>query len=241
MREMDSPPVARRSFLSRLGVGLTAVGASLGTAATAAAPETALAQAPAAGGRWQPGRHAQDDWLDQLPGQHRFVFDTTSPDGFGGALLYANNFFLANQSGYGLGNADLAVVIVVRHNSTQFAYNDAMWAKYGAVLGKLSNLTDPQTKQAPTVNIYNSPAVAGLPSLGTTLDSLIKKGVHLAVCQMATRRFAGAIAQGTGGTADSIYNELVANLTGNSHMVPAGIVAINRAQERGYSFANVGV
>jgi intracellular sulfur oxidation DsrE/DsrF family protein len=177
-----------------------------------------------------------------MPGQHRFVFDTTSPDGFGGALLYANNFFLANQSGYGLGNADLAVVIVVRHNSTQFAYNDAIWAKYGTVLGQLSNVTDPQTKQAPKINIYNaSAAVAGLPSLGTTLDSLIKKGVHLAVCQMATRRFAGAIAQGTGGTADGVYNELVANLTGNSHMVPAGIVAINRAQERGYSFANVGV
>jgi intracellular sulfur oxidation DsrE/DsrF family protein len=242
MREMDSAPVARRSFLSRLGVGLTAVGATLGTGATAAGAATALAQAPAAGGRWQPGRHTQDDWLDQVPGQHRFVFDTTSPDGFGGALLYANNFFLANQSGYGLGNADLAVVIVVRHNSTQFAYNDAIWAKYGTVLGQLSNVTDPQTKQAPKINIYNaSAAVAGLPSLGTTLDSLIKKGVHLAVCQMATRRFAGAIAQGTGGTADGVYNELVANLTGNSHMVPAGIVAINRAQERGYSFANVGV
>ncbi len=235
MREKDSKPLARRSFLSRLGVGLTAFGATLGAGVV-------TAQAPASGGRWQPGRHAQDDWLDQVPGQHRFVFDTTNPDGFGGALLYASNFFLANQSGYGLGNADLAVVIVVRHNSTEFAYNDAIWAKYGAVLGQRANLTDPQTKQAPKVNIYNSSAlVAGLPSLGTTLDSLLKKGVHLAVCQMATRRFAGGIAQATGGTADGVYNELVANLVGNSHMVPAGIVAINRAQERGYSFANVGV
>jgi intracellular sulfur oxidation DsrE/DsrF family protein len=240
MRENDSVPVARRSFLTRLGIGLTAVGAG---AMTAGAPTAqAQAQAPASGGRWQAGRHPQDDWLDQLAGQHRFVFDTTSPDGFGGALLYTNNFFLANQTGYGLKDSDLAVVIVVRHNSTQFAYNDAMWAKYGTVLGQRANVTDPQTKQAPKINIYNSSAaVAGLPSGGTTLDSLLKKGVHLAVCQMATRRFAGGIAQTTGGTADGVYNELVANLVGNSHMVPAGIVAINRAQERGYSFANVGV
>jgi len=28
----------------------------------------------------------------------------------------------------------------------------------------------------------------------------------------------------------------VANLVGNAHMVPAGIIAVNRAQERGYSF-----
>ena len=39
----------------------------------------------------------------------------------------------------------------------------------------------------------------------------------------------------TGGDADTIYNELAANLIPNSHLVPAGIVAVNRAQERGYS------
>lgn len=237
MLKKDSSPVARRSFLSRLGLGMTAAGATLGSGLLAA-------QTPASpsGGRWQSARHAQDDWLDQVPGQHRFVFDTTSPDGFGGALLYANNFFLANQTGYGLGNTDLAVVIVARHNSTQFAYNDAMWAKYGAVLGQRAGVTDPQTKQAPKVNIYNQSALAaGSPSLGITLDSLLKKGVHLAVCQMATRRFAGGIAQATGGTADGVYNELVANLVANAHVVPAGIVAVSRAQERGYSFASVGV
>jgi hypothetical protein len=57
------------------------------------------------------------------------------------------------------------------------------------------------------------------------------------VCQMATRFFAGPLAQGTGGNADAVYNELVANLVGNSHMAAAGIVAVNRAQERGYTLS----
>jgi intracellular sulfur oxidation DsrE/DsrF family protein len=234
-----SSPVARRSFLSRFCVGIAAFGsaAGWGVAAASQSPE------PVSAAPWKPGRHPQDDWLDRVPGQHRLVFDTTMPEGFGGALLYANNFYLANQNGYSLGNGDLAVVIVVRHNSTPFAYNEAMWAKYGAVLAQRSSVVDPQTNQAPTVNIYNStsPAAATLRSGGVTLDSLIKRGLHVAVCQMATRRISGAIAQANGGAADAIYTELAGNLVGNAHMVAAGILAVNRAQERGYSFANVGV
>jgi intracellular sulfur oxidation DsrE/DsrF family protein len=42
-----------------------------------------------------------------------------------------------------------------------------------------------------------------------------------------------------GATADTIYNEMVANLVPNARIVPAGIVAVNRAQERGYSLASV--
>ena len=51
--------------------------------------------------------------------------------------------------------------------------------------------------------------------------------------------FAGALADSTKGNADAVYRELVANLIPNSHMVPAGIVAVNRAQERGYTFSYV--
>jgi hypothetical protein len=140
--------LARRAFFSKLSVGLAAGGA-VGAAGVSA-------QAPSGdGSRWQAARHAQDDWLDQIPGAHRFIFDTTSPQGAGSALLFANNFFLANQAGYGLGNADAAVVIVVRHNSTPFAYSDAMWAKYGGPIGDAAGgFDDPKTKARPAINVY---------------------------------------------------------------------------------------
>ena len=48
------------------------------------------------------------------------------------------------------------------------------------------------------------------------------------------------IAKGGRASTDDIYKELAANLLANSHLVPAGIVAVNRAQERGYTFAYVG-
>lgn len=228
--------VARRSFLGRLGAGLSLLGASLASGESASA-----AQATSGGAGFEPGRHALDDWMDQVPGKHRLVFDTTSPPGLGNALLYANNFFVGNQNGYGLGNDDIAVVLVLRHGSTAFGYSDSMWAKYGTTLGQRTNFDDPKTKQRPVINLYNSPAHGSLlPNGGTTLDALARRGAHFAVCQMATRRLAGMIAEATGGTADGIYNELVSNLVPNSHMVPAGIVALSRAQERGYTLAHGG-
>jgi intracellular sulfur oxidation DsrE/DsrF family protein len=226
---------ARRSFLSRIAAGTAAFGGIVFS-------RPAFAQSPSAGAGFRPGRHMQDDWLDQLPGSHRFVIDTTSPPGFGSGLLFANNFFVANQNGYGLGNADAAVVIVARHNSTCFAYNDAMWRKYGMPMGEAAaNFEDPKTKMRPSANVYNATNYGGaLPNGGVTLDALIARGVHFAVCDMATHRFAGAIAAAVKGNADEIYKELTANLVRNTHLVAAGIVAVNRAQERGYTFANAG-
>ena len=229
-------PLARRSFLSQVGSGVSAVFA----ATLAGGAATLQAQSPGRG-RPQPTRHAQDDWFDQLPGRHRLLLDTTTANGFGSALLYANNFLNSSQTGYGLKDSDSAVVIVVRHFSTVFAYNDAMWTKYGVPMSQRINFNDPQTQQPAKINVYNSASHgAALPSLGNTLDAVLKRGVHLAVCQLATRLFSGGLAQATGGTAEAVYNEVVGNLVANSHMVPSGIVAINRAQERGFTFASVG-
>ena len=224
--------LARRSFLSKLGLGVTTGGVALGTADGAA-----QAQSAGEGGRWQAARHAQDDWLDQIPGKHRFIFDSTTPEGFGDALTFLNNYITANQNAYGVGDGELALVLVARHLSTLFAYNDSVWGKYGATITQRTNFNDPKTKRPPTINLFNSPDYGTLlTNRGNTLDSLLKRGIHLAVCQVSTRGNSAAIAMATGSTPEAIYNELVANLISrNAHIVPAGIVAVNRAQERGYS------
>ena len=213
MNKNESSPLTRRFFLKR-GARLSILGV------TAAASVPAVA-AQSGGARWQPSRHSEDDWLDQISGQHRFVFDTTSPSGISSALLYASNYYQGNNSGYGLKDADLAVVIVARHLSTPFAYNASIWTKYGE---PLSNFVD-RTKEPSKTNPYIR-----------QLDGLVRRGAHIAVCQMATRAIAGSIARSAGASADEIYAEIAANLAGNSHLVPAGIVLVNRAQERGYSF-----
>jgi len=44
------------------------------------------------------------------------------------------------------------------------------------------------------------------------------------------------IARSSGGTADAVFEELGKNLVRNAHLTPAGIVAVGRAQERGFTF-----
>lgn len=235
-QDMAQAALARRSFLSRIVAGAGAFGAALGGASIAQAQS-----APAAGGAFQPARHAEDDWFDQTTAKHRSFYDTTSSDGFGQALFFARNYFVANASGYKLADADLAQVICARHQSTSFAFTDAMWVKYGAALSERSDhFVDPKTKQVPTTNVYMSGGYGdSLRNGGVTIDQLAKRGVRLAVCSMATRAAAQVAAQKTGGNVDAIFKELTENLVPNGRMVPAGIVAVNRAQERGYSFVYV--
>ena len=76
--------IARRWFLARLGAGVGVLGA------TAVGSSTAMAQS-SAGAPWKPARHSQDDWLEKIPGQHRFVFDTTTPDGLALGFQFAAN------------------------------------------------------------------------------------------------------------------------------------------------------
>ena len=72
-----------------------------------------------------------------------------------------------------------------------------------------------------------------------SLPDLAGKGVRFAVCGLATKAIAGMIA-GKTGNADAIEAEFKANLVPGALIVPAGISALNRAQEHGYSFAYIG-
>ena len=213
---------ARRSFMARLAAGIGAGGAALvaGTPLAAQAPKG-----------FTPRRHAEDDWLDTLGTQHRFVFDTTTTAAFSNTLRFARNFLNANQSGYGLKDEDSGVVIVARHHSTPFAYNDALWAKYGATLNTFANPGAP-TGKVPSINPFQDTT-----SVDVTLGALLKRGAHFAVCGMATRFLAGQIAKATTGNADTIHAEIAANLVFSAHLMAAGILAVNRAQERGYTLA----
>lgn len=216
---------ARRWFLGRLGIGAGVVGATI------AGSGRAVAQAETA---WRPARYPQDDWLDKIPGQHRLVLDSNTAEGMELALRFALNYSFANRTAYGLQNSDLAVLIVARHKSTAFGYNDAIWSKYGNQLSEHATFVDPATKEAPKVNVYNT-ASAQAPAF---IDLLVRQGAHFAVCQISAQTIAFNIAKATDSDQAKIVEELNANLIGNAHLVPAGIVTLNRAQERGYSFVH---
>jgi len=221
---MDHMKSERRSFFTAINSRIAALAAmAAGTALAQTKTETP----------WQPARHDKDDWFDKLPSKHRLVFDTTNADGFGEALRFAGNFIRVNQADYGVPSSELSVVIVARHRSTPFGWNDAIWAKYGE---SITSFEDPKTKKPATQNVFNATDYGNaLTNGGTTVNSILKQGVQLAVCNSATRALAGMIATKAGAKTDDIYAEITSNLLSNARMVPAGIVAVSRAQERGYT------
>jgi intracellular sulfur oxidation DsrE/DsrF family protein len=203
---------------------------------TALAFGSRSAAAQPAAGAYAPARHPQDAWLGQVPGRHRTIIDCASVRGAGEGLLYANNLFVSNKSGYQLDDRDLAIVVCLRHFATVFAYNDAMWAKYGKQLGELMDVTDPNTKQPPAFNLLDAAGYGDtLPNGGVQISALVKRGVQFAVCDMATRMVTGQLSRTLKVDESALHAEIVANLIPNSHLMAAGVLAVNRAQEYGYT------
>jgi intracellular sulfur oxidation DsrE/DsrF family protein len=186
----------------------------------------AQSSAPASGG---PRRHAQDDWLDQAPTGHRVVFDAWMSDTVGDTLTFASNWFSVNTQQYGLTGGDLAMVIVLRHGSAPFAFATGTWEKYGKLLAANMSANDPVAHPIPVTNVH-----------AERLRGLAKQGMRLAVCNLSTRRYARAIAQATSQDADAVYKEITSSPIGPAMFVPAGVVTVTRAQERGYSVVSIG-
>jgi intracellular sulfur oxidation DsrE/DsrF family protein len=207
----------RRYFLSRVGGASALLGVGRQTPAPAAATPFSAA------------RHAQDDWFDQLPGTHRVIFDTWTAARFAEGVGFAGNYVRVNKDAYSLADKDVAVVICVRHHTAPFAFSDAMWAKYGKQFSDRMSFVDPKTKEPPTTNLYRE-----------QLTNLSKEGIQLAICALTTRAYTRIIAAATGAKADDVFDELAAHTVAPGHFVPAGVVAVTRAQERGYAMIAIG-
>jgi intracellular sulfur oxidation DsrE/DsrF family protein len=206
----------RRTFLSYVG-GAGAFFAPVQPAASSQKPRSG------------PARHAQDDWLDQAPEAHRAIFDTWMADRFGEAVAFAGNWARINKEQYGLTDADLALVIVARHGSAPFAFNEAIWAKYGKIFAANMSANDKVAHPNPVTNVH-----------AERLANLAKQGMRLAVCNLTTRTYTRMIGKETGTDPEAVYTELTANPVAPATFVPAGIVAVTRAQERGYALVSIG-
>ena len=218
----------RRLFVS--AASLTALGLTR--------PEelTAQAAAPKDEPRAIP-RYPQDAWFDKLPGKHRLFLDATNAEEAGGAVGYGWNFMRTSQTGYNLKDADLAVVICLRHEATLIAFSNDLFHKYDA-LGDEKYKHPESGKKISGGNVFcpGSKKPESYPD-GFTLDGLAKRGVHFAICGVATRGLASQIA-GKGASREDIekvMDELIAGLPENSHVMASGILAAQRAGEYGYT------
>ncbi|MBN4053795.1 hypothetical protein JYT97_02805 [Haliea sp. AH-315-K21] len=231
MKKKDNTnAIERRSLVKVMGTAALA-----GLAVNAS---TANAQNSANTNGFTPMRHSEDSWLDELSGNHRVFVDTSSALGGVDGLLYSANIMNTHNNVYAGSDEDYAMILCFRHNSTPFAFNDAIWEKYGDIFYGIMQYADPKTGEAPKMNLLNSADHAMFP--GLTIDGMAARDVQFAICSNATRFFSGAVAGSTDASAADVFDELVANAVPNSRFVSAGVIAATRAQEYGYSLLSTG-
>ncbi len=229
MRDHLEQSTHRRSFLSRLiggGAALALGGVGLRPARAAAAelPHPASTD-------WD------EHWLERINGKHRQVFDAITV-GDGIVLGYAVTFLNTNKEAYKLTDKDLTAVIVARHMAIPMVFKDAIWEKYK--LGEMFKVTDPRTNAPAVRNIFINRHADEMMLPGMAVDLLQQRGAIFTCCNVALTFISGMAAGKAGVPKEAAKQEWIDGLLDGVTLVPSGVLAVNRAQEKGCTYCYAG-
>ena len=204
---------ARRSFLMRLAAAATALGVST----------------PAVVGG-EPSDHASqadEPWMRRLSGSQRVVFHAHEPTN-GLALTWARTFLDTHKNTYGHRDEECGVVVALNGKSVGLTFNDALWSRYP--IASTLAMTGTKNPAGPT----GSGAIA----------QLIARGVIVLVCQNSLRasglRFLPEPQRSDAATRTAFAEEVTANLLPGIEIVPAMVVTLQQAQDRGCRYVYAG-
>ncbi|MCG6986733.1 MAG: twin-arginine translocation signal domain-containing protein [Gemmatimonadetes bacterium] len=177
-----------------------------------------------------------DAWLNKITGAHRQVYDMPEVDN-GMGFVFSRVFYMTNEE-TGVPESDLGVVVVLRHLGATLAMTDAMWAKYK--LGEMANVTDPKTKAPAVRNLFYKVPPGELPLPGASIDALMASGALFGACHMALKAGSQELAKKMNMPAEDIEKDMLAHLIPGVQLVPSGVWAVNRVQERGCTYCFAG-
>ena len=226
----------RRGFFGGIVSAAAAVGIPLGVARGAATQET-----------------SSEDWLRDVKGTHRCLFDF--PQHKNGVPLvhilnYLNTYTAAYKTAAGQVGAVGTLYSIGGQASISLAFNDAMWEKYG--LGEYTGLKDasgnPYTRNVlarPTkgdahllIQAFQSPNIPAvaevMPAIG--IENLQKMGAKFLLCANALGLWCLELEARGKGKAPDIEKELRANTLAGISIVPAMVIAIEKAQGAGIRY-----
>jgi intracellular sulfur oxidation DsrE/DsrF family protein len=194
-----------------------------------------------------------DDWIGEVKGTHRCLFDFPQHKN-GYPLLhilnYLNTYATAYKTGAGQVGAVGTFYSVGSQASIALAFNDSVWAKYE--LGAYTGLKD-AAGRVYTRNVFNRPTANDLhllmravdlpmipaladamPALG--IESLQKMGTKFVLCANALGIWCLELEARGKGKAQDIEKDLRANVLPGVTIVPAMVIAIEKAQEAGIRY-----
>jgi intracellular sulfur oxidation DsrE/DsrF family protein len=194
-----------------------------------------------------------DAWIKEVKGSHRCLFDF--PQHKGGVpqlhiLNYLNTYATAYKTGAGEVGAVGTFYGVGTQASIPLAFNDAIWTTYE--LGVYTGLKDADGKHY-TRNVFNRPTPRDLhllmqaygtpmipaladaiPALG--IENLQKMGAKFVLCANALGIWCLELEARGKGKAQDLEKELRANVLPGVTIVPAMVIAIDKAQEAGIKY-----
>jgi intracellular sulfur oxidation DsrE/DsrF family protein len=141
-----------------------------------------------------------------------------------------------NHEAYGLSDHDVTAVIILRHLAMPLGLTDAMWAKYK--IGEAFKVTDAATKATAIRNPFLHPD--GMSFEGSEIPTMAGRGVVFPVCNMALTHISARVAKNAGVSEEAAKADFQANLVSGTVLVPIGVLAVNRAQERGCTYCYAG-
>ncbi|MFN2572204.1 MAG: twin-arginine translocation signal domain-containing protein [Gemmatimonadales bacterium] len=174
-----------------------------------------------------------ETWLGKITGKHKMLFDAPEPNG-GMAVVWPRVWLNGNNDNYGTKDGENSAVIVLRHAAFPLALQDAVWAKYH--FGELVNIKEGDAPA--TRNLYAKTLPLPLP--GTGVEALLASGAQVGVCNVALSVYSGMVAQKMSMDPAAVKAEWVAALIPGVQVVPSGVLAVARAQEKGCAYCFAG-
>jgi intracellular sulfur oxidation DsrE/DsrF family protein len=223
----------RGTFVAATALGL---GATVRIAAAEPAPAASAAPKPAGGA--VPFHFDRDAFAAILakPYPHRqLITATTYAEG---SLVphYLNNSMhaYADPAGFAAGPDALHCVAVLYGPAIAMVLDDAAWQKYPIGVLTSKDMEKPLSRTAPDLPRKN-------PHIAEVAD-LVAHGVSFFVCNNAFSGLAaylGKNADGTDATREqvvAVHDDLASHFVAGASLVPAGVAAINAAQEARFTF-----
>lgn len=221
---------SRRRFLGKVVGAATAASLPLARLSTASAAE----------------RNDHDKWLDGMTGSHKCFFDFPQHKK-GAGLVHIYNYIGTYQAAYGVDVSDISTVgtlySIGPNSSIPMAFNDDMWVKYK--LGEYISIDDPQTGKRAVRNLFyktmDGDEVPRIGPIGPFPDASIsalqaKMGTTFLLCDNAATALGMDLERLGFGAAAETTAELKKNLVPGVQVVPAMVIAIEKAQAAGISY-----
>lgn len=167
-----------------------------------------------------------------IPYRHRQVFAAHKVQG-GSVLALMLSSLNAYETGFGEGKGTLHVAAVLYGTAPPIALDGEAWKKYD-LWNVLRAVGDPLEAGSQTGNPFMHPSYGD-----AAVESLALRGASFFVCNNALTGLATHLVTGTNSayaSVDEVLADLRAHVVPGALLVPAGVAALNAAQEAKFTY-----